>query len=647
MGAGGLACAAQAITCIEVSSGTTQSSVPVTFGQPFKAGDWPIAQGLVATDSSGTSVPIQADDISTHRDGSVRFAVLSAKVSNLNANQPKLVNFYLAAKNSSVQTVPANPDWNMELEVKVYNGTTLLSTLVAKPQDLLKQQIAQGTGRRLNGQVATEYTVVAPFKNSTTNEEHPHLSARLHTRLYESGARIRTDMVLENNWTFKPQPANITYELTVRRNGQVIHTQPKFTHYHHARWHKVLWTGATAPQYRLRHNMPYFVNSKAVWNYNLGLSVSSAALAYEAQSLAASNTKPMGQAQLTPYFPTSGSRPEIAPLPRWTVLYLLTQDDRALASMLANADAAAGVPVHYRDESTGHPLDVQTRPDVTVRYDSSIPAVPAGSGTTIWEADRSHQASFAYMPYLVTGDAFYLDETMFWASWNITMSDPGSRGRNAGLIYYEQTRGQAWSLRSIGEAAFAAPDNHYLKSYFKNVLANNMAWYGNAAQYSPIGGLNLRDYPGFLAPWQSDFVSLVYSWLAENSEPKAMDSLNLISKYQVGRFMNEANGFCPTKAMAYDVQSTDTSGQYITTWSTMFSRNFPTYAGKPCSQVPMNEEAYPSDAAGMSAMARASLASAANAGASNAASAYAKLKSMTPAMDSGFTNDPTWAIVPR
>ena len=220
---------------MQVSTGSAQASVPVTFGQPFKSGDWPASQGLVATDSSGASVPLQADEISSHRDGSVRFAVLSAKVSNLQANQPKLINLFRGTKSTATQTIPASPDWNLELEAKVYNGSTLISTLVAKPQDLLKQQIAQGKGVRLNGAVATEYNVVAPFKDSATNAEHPHLVARLHTRLYEGGARVRTDMVLENNWTLKANPGNITYELTVRRNGQVVHTQPRFTHNHHAR----------------------------------------------------------------------------------------------------------------------------------------------------------------------------------------------------------------------------------------------------------------------------------------------------------------------------------------------------------------------------------------------------------------------------
>lgn len=641
-------CDPTAITCVDVVSTSNHTNLPVTFGQPFRRGDLLGTQGLSARDAStGEILPVQMDEVSSHGDGSIRFAVLSIPVKSLVANQSKVINLYKDVKKVVTPVVSSNPNWNLEIEAKVYNGNTVVSTLVAKPQEILKQQIANNSGRRLSGEVANEYTVIAPFLDLSSNQAHPHLNARLHTRILGNGAQIRTDMVIENNWTFKPNPSNITYELNVRQNGVLVYSQPKLTHYHRARWHKVLWTGAPAPQFRIRHFMPYFIKSRAILNYNLSLKVSENYLSSLAKSLAASNTKPMGNALLATYFPMTGARPEIGVLPSWTAAYIITQDDRAYASMIANADAAAGVSVHYRDENTGFPLDIKTHPDSTVRYDISVPAIPEGTGTTIFEPDRAHQASFGYMPYLITGDAFYLEEMHFWASWNMSMSDPGSRQRSDGLIFYEQTRGQAWALRSIGEAAFATPDNHFLKSHLKNVLDKNLTYYSSSQSYSPIGGLQLRDYHGALVPWQSDFMLLVFSWLAGNHEPKALAAANLIGKFQVGRFVNEANGFCPSKALVYDVSSTESNGQFITTFSRMFSRNFPSFVGVSCKNVPMNEEAYPTDPSGMSAMARASMAAAVNLGLPESASAYAIIKAMTPQIDSAFADDPAWAIVPE
>ena len=71
---------------IRSTSSQVQSVVPVTFGQPFRAGDWNhTITDLVATDNLGNSVPLQADDISSHRDGTARFAVLSTELVNLAA----------------------------------------------------------------------------------------------------------------------------------------------------------------------------------------------------------------------------------------------------------------------------------------------------------------------------------------------------------------------------------------------------------------------------------------------------------------------------------------------------------------------------------------------------------------------------------
>lgn len=627
--------------------------MPITFGQPFKAGQWQAAsQSLSAKDSNGAAVPIQADEINSHVDGSVRFAVLSAQVANLQANQTRLVNFYVGSKTTSTPNVPAAPAWNMEIEAKVYNGNAVSATLVARPQDLLVQQIAQNKGRRLAGSVATEYTVVAPLRNASTNEVHPHLTARLHTRIYEGGARIRTDVVMENNWTFKASPSNITYDMTIKQNGQTVHTQPKLTHNHHARWHKVVWTGS-APQYRLRHNMPYFLDTKVAWNYNLGLNVPSSVLADEASALAASNTKPMGPAMVTEYFPMTGGRGDIGPLPRWTALYLVTQDDRARASMMANADAAGGVPIHYRDENTDQPLDVQRYPNVTVSYpDRSTPKVPEGSGSTEWTADRAHQPSFAYIPYLVTGDAYYLDETLFWASWNVATNHPDTRGGASGLINQEQMRGQAWAMRSLSEAAFTVPDAHPQRAYYKAMLANNINWYAQRAastsQMSPLGALGLFDEPAATIPWQNDFMGMIFSRLAENNEPKARDVLNVISKFNVGRFMNDANGFCSNKGAVADMLIANPNNmQYFSTWSALFAANFASQVGRACSQVPMNEEAYPGDPQAYAAVARGALAAAANAGVANAAAAYTKWKAATTELDEELRYEPQFAIVPK
>jgi hypothetical protein len=655
---GPFACATDAITCVEVTgtATVTQASVPVTFGQPFRAGDWQhTTQGLVAK-VDGVAVPLQTDEISSHRDGSARFAVLSAQLNNLQPGQSKIINLYTGTKTSSTPNVPANPDWNLELEAQVYDANgNVVATLVAQPQAQLAAQISSGSGRRLAGAVATEYTVALPFKDKATGTQHPHLTARLHTRLVDGGQRIRTDVVMENTRTWTANPGNITYSFAVKRNGSTIYTQPKFTHYHHARWHKVLWTGASAePQARVRHNMPYFMASKAIWNYDLNITIPETVISsyYSQYTQAKANQAslgPMANLFMTPYFPTTGGRAEIGPVPQWTAMYLVSQDERLKEVMLAHADVASSVPVHYRDESSGQPLDLDRYPNVSTLLGTSQPALPTlANATTIWVPDTAHQGSYAYVPYMVTGDAFFQEELMFWAAWNLTAMSPGYRSYGQGLLWEDQVRGQAWTMRALGEASRIVPDSHPMKAYFQKRLSNNLEWFyqnwvaSPAPNVSPMGS-PASPYTTQVGPWQNDFWTIVMAQHAEADEPRAKELVNWVSKFGIGRFLNESQGFCLAKAPAYYLQMKNSSNNWITTWSELAQVNFP---GVNCTD-PLDYDGYPAWAGGYAANARAMLAATANVGVQNAASTYTLWKSKTPLMDSDFANNPTWAIVPR
>ncbi len=95
--------------------------------------------------------------------------------------------------------------------------------------------------------------------------------------------------------------------------------------------------------------------------------------------------------------------------------------------------------------------------------------------STPYTPDVAHQPSLSYVPYLVTGDFFHLEELQFWANYNLFYW--GDHGGSQGLLVNNQIRAQAWGLRTLGHAAFITPDSHPLKAYFLNKLANNLNWY--------------------------------------------------------------------------------------------------------------------------------------------------------------------------
>jgi hypothetical protein len=273
-----------------------------------------------------------------------------------------------------------------------------------------------------------------------------------------------------------------------------------------------------------------------------------------------------------------------------------------------------------------------------------------GNGITPWSPDRSHQGSFAYIPYLITGDLFYQEEIAFWATFNMMAIYPEYRGHGQGLINDEQIRGQAWALRSLGEAARALPDAHPMKRYFQKRLTGNLEWYAQRhsdpgkSGVSPLGCLIQGDMPTKTAPWQDDFMTLVVAQLAEDGETGAASYLRSIGRCTTERWLHEPQGFCRQKSAGYWIEIRHGDGRFMQDWPEVFRANWPDI--KDCrANQPLDGR--PDSPGGYVAYALAALAIATDAALPGADAAYTWLSGQTPAMKKMQAEDPTWAIVPR
>jgi len=209
----------------------------------------------------------------------------------------------------------------------------------ATAQTTLASQIAESNAgtipqhqRRIYGPVATEFRQTVKFKDPSNND-HPYLTAFFDTRLYDNGSRVWTDVIVENTGLMAANPASINYKLDIKIDGAVVHTEPRFWHYARTRWHKAVWKG-TNPQLRVTKDLPYFLRSRAVLNYRQDITPNAAALNslvanVNADKAAKAYFGPMADILIAAYFPMTGGRGELAPLPEWAVGYVLTQDDRA------------------------------------------------------------------------------------------------------------------------------------------------------------------------------------------------------------------------------------------------------------------------------------------------------------------------------
>jgi hypothetical protein len=558
------AAAAGAITDVRFqNTGAAQANVPVTFGQVFAAGDMKKSDVLVGK-LDGATVPLQVDVKATHADGSVRHAIISAIVPKLAAGATGTMTINTGG--TLVNEGTKSPADLLGTGFTASTSATIAGVKYSASTDQLLKAGVKATW--LAGAVANEWHVSAPL-TTAAGAAHPHLTARFAIRYYTAVKKARVDVTIENAWAYEPGPQNFTYDADVTVGGKSVYSKADLTHYHHARWRKVFWYG-DAPAVNVQSNVPYLISSKAVPNYDQKPGVADSLLA---SYVAGGSVEPMGIGPATAYMPTTGAHTDIGILPSWGAAYVLSMDRRARDATMAAGDGAGSFSVHYRDRVTDRPVALADHPRMTILgrpSDAGADAFPGcGDCATPYTADTAHQPSFAYLPYLVTGDYFYLEEMQFWGMWDAFNDNPGYRGAEKGLLQPGQVRGQAWSLRTLAEAAYITPDADALKDDFTKIVDNNFDWYN--ATYT-VGGANKLgvitngyafSYQGetALAPWQDDHFTSAVGHAVELGFTKAEPLLKWKAQFQIGRML--APGFCWIDAASYNVKLRDTNASPV------------------------------------------------------------------------------------
>jgi hypothetical protein len=651
---------------IESSAREDQSDVPLTFGQVFAPGDLPRGAGLAGKLADGSLLPLQLDVKASHPDGSVRHAVISLVLPRLGAGKDLGLALVKSTKKAPASPAPkagGAPDTVVSV---VVGGERYTASSAA----LLKEQKAQAW---LQGPVVTELQVAAPLKNAK-GAEHPHLSARFALRWYPQARQARVDVTVENDWAYEPDPQNFTYDVSIVAGGTTVVEKRGLEHYHHARWRALAWTGE-APALHLRHDSSYLIATRALPNYDQSVKVRDSALAALASSWNGPKTEPMGVGLAAPAMPGPGGRADIGLLPGWAAAYLLSMDARAKTVTLGTADLAGSWPMHYRDKRTGLPVSLLDYPYMTLLGRSSDTRNPKTGKSESFPAcgkdmcrspnkpDIPHQPAFAFLPYLVTGDLYYLEELQFWAMYDVFASNPGYRKDVQGLLSPEQVRGQAWGLRTLGEAAYATPDGHPLKRQLNAILESNLAWYNatysNNVEANKLGVIVngpavIYENNTAVAPWQDDFFTSAVGRLAELGFRAAEPLLKWKARFPVGRMTGEEVCWTLGANYTYTVRPTSSSPFFTSIGQAYAATAGPKLAGLKCDSSEMaaalkrgqgDMGGYSGEPAGFPSNMQPALAYAAGAAGEAGRQAWARFMARRVKPDYGIS--PQFAIVPR
>lgn len=264
----------------------------------------------------------------------------------------------------------------------------------------------------------------------------------------------------------------------------------------------------------------------------------------------------MGLAGITPYMPTTGERGDIGPITETQGRWLVTGADDALRGLLAQAEASATVPWHMRDERTGAPLDFERYPKAGwYGREQNEPFIPGlGSDAT---PDGAHQPALTYLPYLLTGDPYFLEALQFQMTWCLGQSPASVRGGSDGIIRHDQSREYAWTLRDLIQLVKVTPKSTpgWLLpwAYWERRLDNNRRWFEETFVRNPnplhsvfrvataFGGS--RDdgplkYGTYYAPWEEDMLAFILGWAVL----MGFDSWRPIFSWKIGSTIARSNG---------------------------------------------------------------------------------------------------------
>ncbi len=559
------------------TSGAAESNVVATFGQVFAAGDVPANATVEGKASDGTAITLQVDKKATYADGSLRHAVITAVGPSLAAGGTLPIDLVSTTRSAA----SGHLDF-ATLAATAFDAVVTITIAGTVYTASVKPLLTGATQLWLDGPVTKEAIVTAPLKDASGNA-HPQLQAYFQVRMDVNGA-ARVDVIVDNDWAFAPGPSNFTYDLAISVAGQPVYAKSALLHYQHARWRETFYWNRDAEPF-VQHDVKYLIASGAVPNYDPSVVASETELATFGM-LPAPPWDPMQIGQATAYMPATGGRIDLGLLPGWAALWAISADPRAARATLMTADGSGSWSIHYRDQVKGLPVSLVDYPYMTLLGNPEDTDDPSTGKSDAFPActdcdspnssDSAHQPAFVYLPYLLTGDHYYLEELQFWTDINLFESNPAYRAQQKGLFNWDQVRGQAWSMRTLGEAAAFTPDDDPLKGYFNDRLNDNLDYYTTkyamgGATTNALGFITDGFALGYVngqgvGPWQDDFFTSAIGHLVELGFTQAIPLMTWKSISPVSRMT--APGFCWIQASAYDVIVRDASDTTTTLYPT-------------------------------------------------------------------------------
>jgi len=541
-------------TIISETSISNISNIPVTFGHVFKKGDIQPEHQLKVSSENGSQIPVQLDKKAYYKDGSLRHGIISMIIPYMpeGAINTFSLSVYYADSNETNSAINLseiiqsqyNSIVTIHIDGKVYQAQS--KALLENSQEL----------NWLSGPIVKEWHVTKPLQTEN-NDNHPHLAAHFYIRSYTGSPWVRTSVIIENNWTYIDAPQNFTYDLTIGTDTQTVYQQEALTHYNHARFRKVFWQNLNTTEILLQqpihiqHDIHYLMATKAIPNFDHDLIGNIP----ESERNKTYNSWLSHNAQMSAGLISNWSYGyEMWPVLKWTGQYLLSMDARLRDVMIGNAELSGSFPLHYRDAKTLLPVSINDYPHCTTHWkDTTNPATGLSEAPakctddadckTPHLIDPERKPAYTFIPYMLTGDYYFLEELHFWANYCFLNEIPTNRAYSKGIVKGDPGN-MAFSIRTIGQAAYITPEDHPLKSYFTNKLLENINAYHHTYledNFNPLGSATLNKVKNIVL--KDDYLTWALGYLVDLDYTAVFPLLSWKTAFPVLRLTSDQD-FC-------------------------------------------------------------------------------------------------------
>jgi hypothetical protein len=501
----------------------TASNVPFCFAQGLAPGALAAGQTLACS-----AADLQARVLNRWPDGSAKLALLSGEAS-LEAGIDQPLDLHPTAATAGLEVSESDLAAVLPPVTLTFAGNSaVLNTLLGQTSSRSGDLWLPGRVRTLfAGPWCSAWQYCAPLDSAG------HLSAWFEVRCWRSGA-VELLAWIENGRLLLPTPTSVTAAASLVIGAQSVFSA-SLTLRHHTRCllasggigHRI---GSAAPA-EVLHDVSYLQRSLLVPAY-FGQTPANSPL-FNRLHL---DYAPFAQANFPTAMGAAGYHPSIGLLPEWDAAFLTSGGHPdALRAVLANAACAGRYGLIYRDETSNQPPRFSQYPHLVLHGSSGVSGTgssttnqrtPAPSGDNPPSWATSHHPSIGYLAYLTTGWHYFAEQIQFAACVGFLKQTDSTRGFAEGRILTEAgsntTRGAAWTLRSLAQAACVTPDDDPLAAQLRASVAANIDYYHARYVASPSNPQGFcapySDYTSgdgvyFHASWMEDFLTASFGYL--------------------------------------------------------------------------------------------------------------------------------------